>query len=170
MAAHRGASREHDVADRAIAPILLAAAEVLCKKWYPAILWYLRTGPKRFNGLHAHLPQVTHKMLVQHLRELERAGVVGRRVVPGRVKHVEYSLTPSGRELVPILELMRTWGIAHRTHTAADVEQPVGGGRHTELASPPATPRQPPQAPSGDVLPAPGWVADTPHQGGPSGR
>ncbi len=45
-------------------------------------------------------------MLIQHLRELERDGIVARKVFPQVPPRVEYSLTRHGRSLRPILGLM----------------------------------------------------------------
>jgi DNA-binding HxlR family transcriptional regulator len=47
-------------------------------KWKPLILWELQGGAKRFNALHRSLPGVSQKMLTQHLKELQRHGVVHR--------------------------------------------------------------------------------------------
>lgn len=56
------------------------------------------------------LPGVTHKVLTQQLRELELDGVVHREVYAEVAPRVEYSLTPLGRELAPLLEGMHAWG------------------------------------------------------------
>jgi DNA-binding HxlR family transcriptional regulator len=64
----------------------------------------------QFNELHRFLPDVTHRMLVLQLRELEEAGVVHREVYPQVPPKVEYSLTPFGQSLRPILLLMEQWG------------------------------------------------------------
>lgn len=56
------------------------------------------------------MPEVTQKMLTQQLRELERDGIVHRKVYPQVPPKVEYSLTPLGKSLKPILEAMHNWG------------------------------------------------------------
>ena len=53
--------------------------DVVGGKWKPLILWLLRDGPRRFNDLHKAMP-VTHKVLTQQLRQLERDDLVVRRV------------------------------------------------------------------------------------------
>ncbi len=56
------------------------------------------------------LPDVTQRMLTLQLRELEEAGVVHRKVYREVPPKVEYSLTPFGRTLEPIILMMRDWG------------------------------------------------------------
>ncbi len=55
------------------------------------------------------LPDVTQRMLTLQLRELEEAGVVHRKVYREVPPKVEYSLTPFGRTLEPIILMMRDW-------------------------------------------------------------
>ena len=83
---------------------------VLGGKWKPLILYYLLGGTKRFGELQRLLPQVTRRMLTQHLRELERDGVVHRKVYSQVPPMVEYSLTEVGRSLEPVLLTMLDWG------------------------------------------------------------
>src|SRR5687768_15474375 len=87
-----------------------ATARVLCRKWKPVILWYLREEARRYNELQTLLAEATPKVLTEQLRELERDGLVMRRVVPGRAKHVEYSRTPFGASLEPLIDRMHAWG------------------------------------------------------------
>ncbi|WP_024316561.1 winged helix-turn-helix transcriptional regulator [Rhizobium favelukesii] len=53
---------------------------------------------------------VTAQMLTSQLRELEADGVVYRKVYPQVLPKVEYSLTPFGRSLAPIIQAMASWG------------------------------------------------------------
>jgi DNA-binding HxlR family transcriptional regulator len=94
--------------------------EVLHGKWKPLILFYLLDGTKRFGALQRLLPQVTRRMLTQHLRELERDGIVHREVYTQVPPRVEYSLTETGRSLEPVLMLMLSWGqqYAEQGHVA----------------------------------------------------
>lgn len=80
-------------------------------KWKPIIVWHLGTkGTLRFNELKKILPNITQKMLTQQLRELEVDQLVHREVYPQVPPKVEYSLTPIGETLVPILSMMCQWG------------------------------------------------------------
>ena len=84
--------------------------EVLGGMWKVLILRELAAGTKRYSELHRALKSVTHKMLAQQLRELEQDGVLNRKVYPVVPPKVEYSLTPLGTELDPILKAMEVWG------------------------------------------------------------
>lgn len=83
-------------------------------RWKPLILYHLQSGTLRYGQLKKCIPAITEKMLVQHLRELEADNLVNRNVKPVVPPHVEYSLTPAGLTLGPILHAMATWGLSNR--------------------------------------------------------
>ena len=95
-----------------ISPLELTV-HVLAKKWKPTIITLLAGGSRRFNELHGSLPGVSHKVLIEQLRELEKDGIVGREAKVGGYKRVHYSLTAGGERLLPILDAMETWGREH---------------------------------------------------------
>jgi DNA-binding HxlR family transcriptional regulator len=78
--------------------------------WKPILIRELLEGTKRYGHLRRTLRGVTHKVLTQQLRELEVDGVVHREVYAEIPPRVEYSLTPLGRGLEPLLDRMREWG------------------------------------------------------------
>ena len=84
--------------------------DVLGGKWKGMVLHRLLHGTLRFNELRRLLPHVTQRMLTRQLRELERDGVIGRKVYAEVPPRVEYSLTPFGLSLEPILLMMEEWG------------------------------------------------------------
>ncbi len=86
---------------------------VIGGQWKVLILRELFKGVKRFGELHRSIRGITQKMLTQQLRNMEKDGIVHRKVYPQVPPKVEYSLTPLGRSLEPILESMRDWGIKH---------------------------------------------------------
>jgi DNA-binding HxlR family transcriptional regulator len=88
-------------------------------RWKALILYYLRGGPKRFNALRRMMPTVTQRMLTQHLRELEADGVIDRKIFPVVPPHVEYSLSPLGVSLLPVLDAMADWGALRAAEDAA---------------------------------------------------
>ena len=107
--------------------------EVIGGMWKVIIVRELLGGTKRYSQLHRALKRVTHKMLAQQLRELERDGVITRTVYPQVPPKVEYSLTPLGEALEPILETMHSWGarvIAGRAaaKSAAEPRRPSSPG------------------------------------------
>jgi DNA-binding HxlR family transcriptional regulator len=79
-------------------------------KWKPMILYALLSGPRRFGELNRLIPEVTQRILTLQLRELEEDGVIHREVYTQVPPKVEYSLTPFGRTIEPILLLMNQWG------------------------------------------------------------
>lgn len=80
-------------------------------KWKSVILFYLfERGTLRFGELRTILERITQRMLTLQLRELEAAGLIRRKVFPVVPPHVEYSLTPFGRSLEPVIVAMRAWG------------------------------------------------------------
>jgi DNA-binding HxlR family transcriptional regulator len=78
--------------------------------WKVLILRELLGGTKRFNDLHRALAGVTHRTLTQQLRELEAHRVIRRKVYRQVPPKVEYSLTPLGETLKPVLDAMHQWG------------------------------------------------------------
>lgn len=82
-------------------------------RWKVLILRELFTGVKRFGQLQRALTGITQKVLTQQLRELEDDGLIQRRIYPEIPPKVEYSLTPHGQTLWPVLEAMHHWGLRH---------------------------------------------------------
>ena len=87
-----------------------ATLDIIGGKWKGVILFHLLDGTRRFGELRRLLPEVTQRMQTLQLRELEEAGIVHREVYREVPPRVEYSLTPFGQTLEPILMLMRDWG------------------------------------------------------------
>ena len=101
-----------------------AALEVIGGKWKGVVLYHLLEGTQRFNELQRAIGGVTQRVLIKQLRELETDGLIERTVFPVVPPKVEYSLTPRGRSLEPILVALRDWGSqnvlsrARKTQTA----------------------------------------------------
>jgi DNA-binding HxlR family transcriptional regulator len=90
-----------------------AALSLIDGKWKGVILFNLLGGTLRFNELGRRLPGVTQRMLANQLRELEADGLVRRQVYAEVPPKVEYSLTPLGRSMAPVLTALKDWGDAH---------------------------------------------------------
>ena len=84
-------------------------------KWSVLALLALDEGGYRFNALRRRVEGVSEKMLAQTLRTLEQDGLVLRVALPVIPPHVEYSLTPRGRELTERLVPLMDW-IAANAH------------------------------------------------------
>lgn len=74
------------------------------------MFWNLRDGAKRYGELKKILVGINDKMLSQVLKELEKNGVVNRKVFDVVPPKVEYSLTKEGKKLLPVMQLMSNWG------------------------------------------------------------
>ena len=87
---------------------------VIGGKWKPMILFYLKNRTMRFNEFRRMIPDATHKVLAQQLRDLEKAGIITRKVYPEVPPRVEYSLSAYGQTLRPVLTAMANWGLKYR--------------------------------------------------------
>lgn len=85
-------------------------ASMIANKWKILILRDLITSTKRYNELTRSVKGISAKVLTENLRELERDGIIIRKVYPVVPPKVEYSLTEKGNDLKPIIDLMRNYG------------------------------------------------------------
>lgn len=88
--------------------------QLIGDKWKVLIIRDLLTGTKRFNELMRSVTGITQKVLTSHLRAMEAAGLVNRKVYPEVPPRVEYSLTQTGFSLKPVLDSMVQWGAAYK--------------------------------------------------------
>jgi DNA-binding HxlR family transcriptional regulator len=89
-------------------------------KWGVLVLVALSDGTLRWSELRRVVEGVSEKMLAQTLQLLERDGLVHRDARPVIPPHVDYSLTPSGAELVALMMPLMQWVAAHADTVAAD--------------------------------------------------
>ncbi|WP_193181838.1 winged helix-turn-helix transcriptional regulator [Nisaea sediminum] len=89
------------------------ALKMLEGRWKLVILFHLFGGRvMRFSELERAIPEVSQKMLIQQLRQMEADGIVRRIVYPQVPPKVEYALTDWGQELCPALDALLTWAAA----------------------------------------------------------
>lgn len=98
-----------------------ATIRLIGGKYKALILWHLIGQTLRFNELRKRIPQATPKMLTQQLRELEKDGLIVRTVYPVVPPKVEYALSDFGQSLVPILDVMCSWGRAYLKEQQEDL-------------------------------------------------
>lgn len=89
-------------------------------KWKVLILRDLMPGTKRFGELKKSLGSVSQKVLTAQLRAMEESGLVRRKVYAEVPPRVEYSLTPLGVSLKPILDAMLAWGEDYKKQYGGD--------------------------------------------------
>ena len=87
--------------------------EVISGRWGPLAIMALKDETKRHGELRRELEGISQKMLIQTLRNLEHNGLVEREVYPVVPPKVEYSLTPLGASLQPLLEAICQWSEQH---------------------------------------------------------
>ena len=109
-----------------------AALSVIGGRWKILVICRLFEGKHRFNEMRRSIAGVSQRMLAQNLRELERDGVVERRVFPESPPRVEYGLTPFGRTLEPVLDRLCEWG---ETYQGRRVEPVAPRGAEVAVAA-----------------------------------
>jgi DNA-binding HxlR family transcriptional regulator len=87
-----------------------AILDQIASKWSMLVLEAL-SEPRRFNAVRRQLKGVTQRVLTQTLRQLERNGMVMRRIVPGAPPGVEYALTPLGQSLQQPFGALYDWTV-----------------------------------------------------------
>jgi len=93
------------------------AVELLKGRWKVNIIWNLIQNVNRYGLLKKSIPGISEKMLTQRLRDLEVEGLIIRKDFKTIPPHVEYYLSSSGKELVPVLHQLCEWGTKVRPST-----------------------------------------------------
>lgn len=84
--------------------------EVIGGKWKCCILIELNKGPMRPSELHKEFPDASPRVIDQQLKELEKHGIIKKTIYPVLPPHSEYLITETGKSLLPVIELVETWG------------------------------------------------------------
>lgn len=100
------------------------ALSLIGGRWKTNILWRLLTdGKLRYSALRKLIPDISERMLVTQLRELEADQLVTRIVYPEVPPRVEYELTQLGHSMKPMLKSISNWGEMHREVTSVESEE-----------------------------------------------
>jgi DNA-binding HxlR family transcriptional regulator len=99
-------------------PNLRQALDLIADKWVVAVLYVLSQGTKRYGELQREIGDISQRMLTRTLRDLERNGLVSRKVYLVVPPMVEYSLTALGETLNQVLKELCDWS----TNNFHDVE------------------------------------------------
>jgi DNA-binding HxlR family transcriptional regulator len=90
-------------------PYLRQALDLIADKWVVAVLYVLSGGTKRYGELQREIGEISQRMLTRTLRDLERNGLITRKVYPVVPPMVEYSLTSLGETLNGVLKSVCDW-------------------------------------------------------------
>lgn len=88
---------------------IAVASEIVAERWTPLILRELLNGARRFGEFRHGLPLISRTLLVQRLRQLEDAGLLTSRPLPG-CRGREYAPTPAALEFREVLDRLGAWG------------------------------------------------------------
>jgi DNA-binding HxlR family transcriptional regulator len=109
-----------------------ATLRVIAGKWKPLILYFLaQGGPTRYGELRRAVRDVSDKMLIQQLKELEADGLVKRTDYKEIPPRVDYSLTPLGISLGTALVPLCTWGTENMAEVTRAFAQRKAWNRRT---------------------------------------
>lgn len=106
------------------APPAERALKVIGGRWKAVILYHLFDGPKRLSELKRLSPNVSQKVLIQQLREMEEHGIVHREVFRQVPPRVDYRATELGRSLEPVIASLCEWGRRHAAELAGRDARP----------------------------------------------
>lgn len=105
-----------------ICPMVMVQ-NIISGKWKILILWYLSYNTLRFRDIQKRLPEVTQKMLTQQLRSLEKDNLIARIIYPFVPPKVEYSLTELGKKIIPLLDMMHSFGVDYLEIKESNLQQ-----------------------------------------------
>lgn len=88
--------------------------EALTNKWSMLVITHLKFGEHRFSELKRALPDISQRMLTLTLRNLERDGLVHRKVTPTKPPRVDYRLSELGTSMLHPLHQLSDWALEHR--------------------------------------------------------
>lgn len=92
---------------------LTAALNAIGGKWSMICLYWLNLGPRRFTELQRLMPDISHKVLTETLRNLEREGLITRVECADPLLHAQYRVAPHGESAAALIEAVRNWGHEH---------------------------------------------------------
>ena len=92
---------------------MTAALAAIGGKWSLIVFYFLDSGTRRFNELRRLIPDVSHKVLTETLRNLETEGLIVRTVHAIAPSHVEYEISAHGESVRPLMHAVRHWGRSH---------------------------------------------------------
>lgn len=105
---------------------LVVAMKVFGGKWKPCIIDAISRGTRRPSELHREIQSTSPRVIDMQLSELMEYGVVTKKATSGFPLYVEYSLTPLGESILPVLDTLGKWGMANMDFVKEVAERQPG--------------------------------------------
>ncbi|SHN26625.1 winged helix-turn-helix transcriptional regulator [Gracilibacillus kekensis] len=96
------------MADKTICPKFESALNILNKRWTGLIIFQLLEGAQRFSAIEGNIG-ISGRVLSERLKDLEKQGIVKRKVYDETPVRIEYALTDKGKALEPVLQSIQHW-------------------------------------------------------------
>lgn len=87
--------------------------EIISNKWTALAIYAMEDGEIRYGDMMRRIEGISQKMLTQTLKQLERDGIVKRKLTPSVPPITEYSLTPLGETILPVMTALKVWANEH---------------------------------------------------------
>ncbi len=100
--------REYELLDQCA---VISTLKLFSAKWKPCILSQLMVKERRYSKLFRLIPNISKKMLTEHLRDLKNDGLIRREIFPSIPPQVTYYITLKGKSLEIIFKTLSDWGI-----------------------------------------------------------
>lgn len=85
--------------------------EIIGGKWKLRLIFQIGNEAKRYGELKRLLPDISEKMLIQELKSLTSFGIINKKSFNEVPPKVEYSLTSKGLEVLPLIEIIKDFGM-----------------------------------------------------------
>lgn len=85
------------------------AFKLLGKRWNGLIIRAILSGQRRFSDIEEAIPNMSSRMLTERLKELDKEGIIARKVYPETPVRIEYELTEKGLELKNVMDEIQKW-------------------------------------------------------------
>ncbi|GIM28912.1 transcriptional regulator [Clostridium polyendosporum] len=92
-----------------LCPKFGVAFSLLGKRWTGLVIRALLSGPKRFSDISEMIPNMSARMLTERFKELEKEGIIQRKVYPEIPVRIEYLLTEKGKDLKTAMDEIQRW-------------------------------------------------------------
>ena len=98
-----------DIEKYHMCPKFESAFELLGKRWTGLIIRTILNGQHRFSDIEEAIPNMSSRMLTERLKELDKEGIIVRKVYPETPVRIEYELTEKGLELENVMDEIQKW-------------------------------------------------------------